>query len=360
MPFNGSGTYSRDNGTYTGSTVWAQDNANGYKIVDTRHDTHDQDIATALSSCLVKDGQQSPTANLPMAGFKHTNVAVASARTDYARYSQVQDSSPVYAAGGGTATAYTLTLSPAVTAYAAGQRFFFFANAANSSGAVTLNVNGVGAIGIKKNNGTANGTDPEAFAIQQYDLVEVVYNGTVFMLAAQAEHIRPATTNTFDLGSATAGWARLWTNEILATTSNVVIKTNNSDTLWTFDTGTGDLTQNGTNGGSITISKDYKSFSNSVATGLSAAGSSASDATVITKAINTISTATVGQGVKLSNSWPTGSVIYLKNTSLANVIVYADTGATIDASASFTLITPSAMVVTKGSSTQWYIMAEYN
>jgi hypothetical protein len=354
MPFNGSGTYSRDNGTYTGSTVWAQDNANGYKIVDTRHDLHDQDIATALSSCLVKDGQQSPTANLPMAGFKHTNVAVASARTDYARYSQVQDSSPVYATGGGTATAYTLTLSPAVTAYAAGQRFFFFANAGNSSGAVTLNVNGVGAVGIKKNDGTANGTDPEAFAIQQYDLVEVVHNGTVFILAGKYENIRPATNNTFALGSAALAFSQSFTRKISADTGqDLTLASPAGSAQWTIGTSSGDITQDGSNGGDIVLSRDNRAYRQSVEATVTAAGVSQGTATPINK-LYTVVTAGSG-GVTPSDAWPVGCVMYITNLLGTTLTVYTAGSAKFEPgpAASITVASGASTIIARASSLVW-------
>lgn len=55
MPWAG-GVYTRTNGTYTGTTVWAQDAAAGVRIQSARHDTHDQDIANGLNNCLTKDG----------------------------------------------------------------------------------------------------------------------------------------------------------------------------------------------------------------------------------------------------------------------------------------------------------------
>lgn len=63
------------------------------------------------------------------------------------------------------------TATPAIAAYAAGQRFVFVAAGANT-GAVTLNVNGVGAVGVKKGSASAAlaGGDIPANA-----LVEVIY-----------------------------------------------------------------------------------------------------------------------------------------------------------------------------------------
>ena len=57
MPWNGTGTYTRTNGVYTGTTVWGQDAAAGTLITDAHHDFHDQDIATALNNTVTRDGQ---------------------------------------------------------------------------------------------------------------------------------------------------------------------------------------------------------------------------------------------------------------------------------------------------------------
>lgn len=145
MPFNGAGTFTRTNGVNTGSGTWAADAAAGTPILASRQDTHDQDIADALSSCIVKDGQTTPTANLPMGGYKHTGVANASSRSDYAAAGQVQDGGLVYAgASTGSSNAYVVTMTPSISAYTAGQSFTFIPNFTNT-GATTANVNSKGA-----------------------------------------------------------------------------------------------------------------------------------------------------------------------------------------------------------------------
>lgn len=64
MPRNGTtGVYTRTDGTRTGTTVWTQAKNAGVKIVSTGHDTHDQDIATALNDCLTQDNKIKPTAS---------------------------------------------------------------------------------------------------------------------------------------------------------------------------------------------------------------------------------------------------------------------------------------------------------
>src|SRR5262245_45971339 len=126
-----------------------------------------------INACLKKDGGNTAVSDLPMGGFKFTNVAEAAARTSPARFSQLQDNKGQYIGTvGGTANAITLTPSPAISAYVAGQRFSFFATATNTD-AATINVSGVGAVSVT---GTAGGE------ITEGSFIEVVHSGSVFVL----------------------------------------------------------------------------------------------------------------------------------------------------------------------------------
>ena len=184
MAFNGSGTFNR---VYN----WTNDKNAGVKILASRHDTEDDGFATGLSTCITKDGQTTVTANLPMNTKRHTGVGNASARTDYSATGQVQDSSFLYAADGGSANTYTITLSPAVTAYAAGQVFHFKAANANT-GASTLNVNSVGAKTIVKDVNTALASGD----ISQNEVISVIYDGTNFQMVGNADSEQVVTTYT--------------------------------------------------------------------------------------------------------------------------------------------------------------------
>lgn len=82
MPYNGLGTFSL---TYN----WQQDQANGILVRADRMDTQEEDIATGLSTCLLKDGTQTVTANIPMAGFKFTGLGNGSSPQDSTTYIQV-------------------------------------------------------------------------------------------------------------------------------------------------------------------------------------------------------------------------------------------------------------------------------
>lgn len=83
------GTFTRTNGTYSGASVWASDLSAAVKIVASRHDTHDQDIATGINACLNKNGQNSPTANISWGSFKITTLAAGTTAGDAVRYEQV-------------------------------------------------------------------------------------------------------------------------------------------------------------------------------------------------------------------------------------------------------------------------------
>jgi hypothetical protein len=79
-------------GTYTRWYRWQTDAANGVKIQADRHDTEDDGFATALSTCITKDGRTQPTADLPMNGKKITNLANPVSGTDAVNKAYVDNS----------------------------------------------------------------------------------------------------------------------------------------------------------------------------------------------------------------------------------------------------------------------------
>lgn len=112
------------------------------------------DMETALSTAVLKDGTQTITANLPFAGFKWTGVNTnsgASSRSEFVSSATYQDGAPLDAGDtGGTSTAYTATLTPAITAYADKQCFRVKFNATCGANP-TINFNSVGAKKIYRN-----------------------------------------------------------------------------------------------------------------------------------------------------------------------------------------------------------------
>lgn len=170
MAYNGSGTFNRVHN-------WVTDAAVPLNITASRMDAEDDGFAAGLTKAITKDGQTTPTANLPMNTKRHTGVGNAVARQDYASAADIADGSILWAVAAGTADVITLPLTPAITAYKAGQTYRFKSTGANT-GAVTLNVNGVGAQAITKNGTTALA----AGDIPSGVIVEVTYDGTNFQL----------------------------------------------------------------------------------------------------------------------------------------------------------------------------------
>lgn len=135
------------------------------------------DIATALTASIAKDGQTTPTANLPMGGYKHTSVAVAAALTDYARTDQVQNGAFQWLSSVSGADTITASATPTPAAYAAGQTWRFVSSGANT-GAVTLNISSLGARAVTKNGSTALSAND----IPSGAVVEVTDDGTRLQL----------------------------------------------------------------------------------------------------------------------------------------------------------------------------------
>jgi hypothetical protein len=118
-------------------------------------------------------------------------------RALYPTTGQVQDGGFMWGGtAGGTADALTITLSPAITAYAAGQTFRFVSSAANATSTPTLAINGLTATVIKRLDGTA----AVAADIPAGAVIEVAYDGTAFRLTGitpvQAASTGSATTTT--------------------------------------------------------------------------------------------------------------------------------------------------------------------
>ena len=170
------GTYTKGN---SGTGGWAGDASLGIGIEAGRHDTQDNDFATGINQCLNKDGSNSATADLNMGSYKHLSVGNATARNNYAAAGQVQDGSFIWCGtSAGTANAQTLSPTPAITAYAAGQVFRFVAGFTPTA-SVTLAVSGLTAKSIIADQvGIAQG----ALAMYAGQVCEVVYDGTSFIL----------------------------------------------------------------------------------------------------------------------------------------------------------------------------------
>lgn len=170
MPYNGSGSYSR---LYS----WVDDRDDDIKIRADRMDAEDDGFATGLSTAITKDGQTTPTANLPMGGFKHTGVADGSARSHYPAVGQIQDGEFLYGGtAGGTADALTITVTPNIIALETGMVFRVKA-AGTNTGNVTVNANSIGATALKY-----KGAQLPVGALNSGDMFDCIYDGTALQM----------------------------------------------------------------------------------------------------------------------------------------------------------------------------------
>lgn len=194
MPWNGSGSFSRNQDYTADKAAGAPD----HFISAAKLDEDFNNIITGLENTLTRDGQNAPTANLPMNAKKHTNIANASARNEYAAAGQIQDGGLVYAVDSGAADAYEIAPAPALTAYVAGQLFRFRAANANT-GASTLNVNGIGTRAIVDQDGNAL----RSGMIGAGAIMSVVYDGAQFVLVSASAGLSDAAYTGIGTSGAT-------------------------------------------------------------------------------------------------------------------------------------------------------------
>lgn len=183
MPRNGSGVYSLPTNSWNPAV-------SGTDIEPADWNESATDLEAGLTQSIAANGVTTITANLPMSGYKHTGVGVASARTQYGVVSQIQDNAYNYAAASGTDT-YTATLAPAITGYVTGGSYKIkFANA-NLTTTPSLDLNSVGPKTIVRHDGTAVAAGDIA-AGGVYDLT---YDGTNMQLSSPSGAAAPVNAS---------------------------------------------------------------------------------------------------------------------------------------------------------------------
>jgi len=140
MARNGAGVYSNPYPNFVNGTVISSDQA----------DANNAAIGTALTQSIAVDGQTTITANLPMNSNKFTGLSVGTAATDSLTLGQAQAQAFAWGGtAGGGADAITIAPTPAITAYAVGQKFFWIASGSANTGAATIAISGLTAIAMQ-------------------------------------------------------------------------------------------------------------------------------------------------------------------------------------------------------------------
>ena len=173
MAFNGAGIF-----TVT---------ASGYPVVygeiaeDPVFNNIVAELAAGLSQTITKDGQSVVTQNTPWNGKLITNLGDAGAVKDALNGWVAMTNKLTYAASvGGTVDAITIgTLSATDVTYTEGLHIWFKPTGANT-GAVTVNINGLGAKNLTRTGAVAL----SASDLQTDSLACIMYDGTQFQLVS--------------------------------------------------------------------------------------------------------------------------------------------------------------------------------
>jgi len=131
-----------------------------------------------LTQSISRDGQTVILNNLPMSTKILTGLGNGADATDSVTLGQVQgEASSWSGVATGSENALLLTPTPAITAYAAGQRFVFVASSSANTGAVVVNVNSVGVKAVENAGSALIADDIDADRMYQ-----IIYDGTAFQI----------------------------------------------------------------------------------------------------------------------------------------------------------------------------------
>jgi len=156
MPRNGSGEYSLP---YN----WNDDKANGIKVLASRMQTQDQDIATAMTGSLASDGQTPLTDSLNFNSNKAVSLADGESAQDGTNVRQVQSGVLHYYGVSTTVPAgtpglnYEVDPTPALAGYSDGLGFNFISHITNLANP-TLRPGTLPALDMVKNDGAGGYT----------------------------------------------------------------------------------------------------------------------------------------------------------------------------------------------------------
>lgn len=195
MPFNGSGGTTQPAGSIYPATA-------NTLIESAKSNVSFADIYTMLGSCIVKDGQTTTTQRIPFAAGASmgsqtiTAVADGTAVTHAATVGQVRSGAPVLLGSVAGTNTITAALTPALTAYAAGNKFIL-TPANTNTGATTVNIDSVGAKNIFWNGVACVGGE-----LRQNIPALIEYDGTQFHIVGNGFNAPFLDTHAVVEGSA--------------------------------------------------------------------------------------------------------------------------------------------------------------
>jgi len=172
-------------GSFSVSVDMSANAAAGINIVASAFSNQMDVVKTGINNCLTKDGQNTPTANLPMGGFRHTSAGAATATDQYIRVKEYIKMSPIYMVDQNTGSSLSISCSvtPFISAgeLAAGTRVWI-KNAARPKPSASANDVIVNLCGITATVSAYDGSKlwPGAFASS--GVHELLYDGSSWRL----------------------------------------------------------------------------------------------------------------------------------------------------------------------------------
>jgi hypothetical protein len=167
MPRNGSGQYNLPSGINPVVTQTL--------ITSNWANTTMQDIANALTQSLARDGQTTPTANLPMGGFRFTGAGDPVGSQDFMTLSYAQQGQQTRLTNVAGVNDITANLPGGLQTFAVGQLVQLVPFATNT-GPVTISINGAPPAAIV----SATGGPLAATNLRQGQVYLLSYNGTAW------------------------------------------------------------------------------------------------------------------------------------------------------------------------------------
>lgn len=196
-------------GAVTGFSAFTSGFSNGASIYyvlrggsqwETGSGTFNTGSPNTISRTTVISNSAGNTSRLNFTGLTQVYNVTPASRLIYANNSGIMQNvtatgitTPLWGGtAGGTANAITISPSPAITAYAAGQAFIFVLGASNNTGTVTLNVNGLGAQTVNRADGTSALSAGEMPA---NSVIVAVYDGTNFRVLSPQTQVNASSIN---------------------------------------------------------------------------------------------------------------------------------------------------------------------
>lgn len=158
------------NGNWTSDFYPETDRDEGIKILASKFQKLIQtDIKSGFDNCLTRDGAGKPEANLNFNGHKITNLANGELSSDAMTLGQSQTGTTNYAEDSSlTANEIEIYVTPSISTYTVGQRFYFKLANTNTASEVSFSANGLDVCRVEM-----DGTDSLAVGALKKDCIYV-------------------------------------------------------------------------------------------------------------------------------------------------------------------------------------------